>query len=223
MDWKLSHRSHYMDSTNKYSLQRICLSVLPNAVAMGSGFGIYKTICSPNYLNLTYGIRSHSSKKPSGCLFEIVWPWDCRSIYFVVAHQFVTVCYRTQWKINVTLTYLNEETRENVKNLFRKWHIHLRDSPDLRCAQNNRVEGYQSENRVQNKARWTQTKDFKAVRWFDHPYYQQNYNWPIMTINKDHLPQARQMVDKKSDVGVRLEATFTDYNTNNRCKTVERT
>ena len=28
------------------------------------------------------------------------------------------------------------------------------------------------------------------------------------------------MVDKKSDVGVRLEATFTEYNTNNSCKTV---
>ena len=70
-----------------------------------------------------------------------------------------------------------------------KWHIHLSDSPDLRCAQNNRVEGYQSKNRVQNKTRWTQTENFKAVRWFDNYYYQQNYNRPIMTIKKDHFPQ----------------------------------
>ena len=31
------------------------------------------------------------------------------------------------------------------------------------------------------------------------------------------------MVDKKLDVGVRLEATFADYNTNSSYKTVERT
>ena len=31
------------------------------------------------------------------------------------------------------------------------------------------------------------------------------------------------MVDKKSDVGVRLEATFTDFNTNSGCKTKKRT
>ena len=63
-----------------------------------------------------------------------------------------------------TFTHLNKEARETIKNLCEKWHIHLSDCPDLQCAQNNRVDGYQSENRVQNKARWTQTKDFKAVR-----------------------------------------------------------
>ena len=33
----------------------------------------------------------------------------------------------------------------------------------------------------------------------------------------------RQMVDKKSDVGVRLEATFNDLNTNRGCKTKKKT
>ena len=104
-----------------------------------------------------------------------------------------------------------------------KWHIHLSDSPDLRCAQNNRVEGYQSENRVQNKARWTQTKDFKAVRWFD----QLLLSTKLQPTNNDDKERSfsstRQMVDKKSDVGVRLEATFTDFNTNSSCKTKKRT
>ena len=67
--------------------------------------------------------------------------------------------------------------------------IHRGDIPDLRCAQNNRVESYHSENRVQNKMRCAQTKDFKAIRWFDHPYYQQNHNWSIMTIKKGNFPQ----------------------------------
>ena len=89
-----------------------------------------------------------------------------------------------------------------------KWHIHLSDSPDLRCAQNNRVEGYQSENRVQNKARWTQTEDFKAVRWFDNYYYQQNYNRPIMTIKKDHFPQhSRWLIrNRMSESGLKLHS-----------------
>ena len=103
--------------------------------------------------------------------------------------------------------YLNKETREIINNLW-KWHIHLSDSPDLRCAQNNRVEGYQSENRVQNKARWTQTEDFKAVRWFDNYYYQQNYNWPIMTIKKDHFPQhGRWLIrNRMSESGLKLHS-----------------
>ena len=41
-----------------------------------------------------------AQKKPSGYLFEFDLE-VCRSIHFVVTHQFVTVCYRTQWKINV--------------------------------------------------------------------------------------------------------------------------
>ena len=39
------------------------------------------------------------------------------------------------------------------------------------------------------QTRWTQTEDFKAVRWFDNYYYQQNHNWPIMAIKKDNFPQ----------------------------------
>ena len=82
----------------------------------------------------------------------------------------------------------NQRNKRNHQEFIWKWHIHLSGSPDLRYAQNNHVEDFHSENRVQSKVRWTQTKDFKAVGWFGQLYYQQNYNWPIMTIKKGNFP-----------------------------------
>ena len=78
----------------------------------------------------------------------------------------------------------------------------------MQCAQNNRVKGYQSENRVQNKVEWTQTEDIKAVRWFDNYYYQQNYNRPIMMIKKDHFPQhSRWLIrNQMSESGLKLHS-----------------
>ena len=41
-----------------------------------------------------------AQEKPSGYLFEFDLE-ICLSVHFVVTHQFVTVCYRAQRKINV--------------------------------------------------------------------------------------------------------------------------
>ena len=154
---------------------------------MWNGFGIIQTIRFPNYLNLTYGICSHGTKEAIWILVWI-WPWslplnaycgNINSLPCVIGHNGKST------KVHI----FKQRNKRNHQEFVWKWHIHLSGSPDFWCAQNNHVETYHSENRVQNKARWTQTKDFEAVGWFDHPYYQQHYNWPIMTIKIGNFPQ----------------------------------
>ena len=85
--------------------------------------------------------------------------------------------------------FLNKEAGETIKNVCENGISISAITQICDVLRTNVWEGYRSENRVQNKTRWTQTEDLKAVRWFDNHYYQQNYNWPIMTIKKGIFPQ----------------------------------
>ena len=74
-----------MDNANEIHCQDFaCLSW--QTVAMRSGFGIIKTKRFPNYLNLTYRIRSHGTKKPSGYLFEFVYTLRFAARYILWQH-----------------------------------------------------------------------------------------------------------------------------------------
>ena len=101
--------------------------------------------------------------------------------------------------------YLNKETKEIIQEFVWKWQIHLSSSPNLRCAQNHSVDGYHSENWVQNKSRWTHTEYIKAVWWYDQHCYQQNYHWPIMTMKKcNFLQHSRKLIrNRMSESGLK--------------------
>ena len=55
-----------------------------------------------------------AQEKPFGYLFKFNLE-ICPSVHFVVTHQFVNVCYRTQWKINVNAHILTKKQEKTSR------------------------------------------------------------------------------------------------------------
>ena len=116
IEWKLCHRSHYMDIAIEIHGQNSS-SILTSTVAKKSEFGIIKTIRFPNYLNLSYGTRSHGTRETMGIFVWIPsWGLELSTYrantligYCVIGHN---------RKSTVILISLNKETREAIKHLF---------------------------------------------------------------------------------------------------------
>ena len=61
-------------------------------------------------------------------------------------------------------THLNKETKETINNLFENGIFILAIAQICGVHRTTVWRVIKGANRVQNKARWTQTEDFKAVR-----------------------------------------------------------
>ena len=119
--------------------------------------------------------------------------------------------------------YLNEETRENIKNFFENGvsiSVIARSFGVHRTTVWRVIKG-KTEYRTKRGGRKRKTSkledDFITIT------LKKNYDRPITTIKKDNFPQHSRWLIRNRDVGVRLQVTFTNNNTNIDCKSKERT
>ena len=202
------------------SLPSIRLSVLPNAVAMGSGFGIYKTICSPNYLNLTYGIYSHSRR---GTIWNFVWirPWSLPLSKNWIDTSIRSRVVRGAMENQRNLQYLNEKTRENIKNFFQNGvsiSVIARSFGVHRTTVWRVIKG-KTEYWTKRDGRKRKTSKLEGD--FITITIKKNYDRPITTIKKGNFPQhSRWLIrNRMSESGFRLHSpTITPTLTANQKK-----